>query len=83
MVAFKAHFDGKVLIPDEPLDLPRGQSLVVRVETDESHPQAAAPDAIKLLESLAGSVQMPADWSEQHDHYLYGTPKRPGTDESR
>jgi hypothetical protein len=30
----------------------------------------------KFLERVAGTVEMPADWSSEHDHYLYGTPKR-------
>jgi len=30
----------------------------------------------KFLERIAGTVEMPADWSSEHDHYLYGTPKR-------
>ncbi len=29
-----------------------------------------------LLEQVAGTVEMPADWASEHDHYLYGTPKR-------
>jgi hypothetical protein len=29
-----------------------------------------------VLESLAGLTDAPADWSVEHDHYLYGTPKR-------
>jgi hypothetical protein len=29
-----------------------------------------------LLEQAAGTVEMPADWASEHDHYLYGTPKR-------
>ncbi len=29
-----------------------------------------------FLERTAGTVEMPADWSSEHDHYLYGTPKR-------
>jgi hypothetical protein len=29
-----------------------------------------------LLEHAAGTVDMPADWASEHDHYLYGTPKR-------
>jgi hypothetical protein len=33
-------------------------------------------DALSVLESLAGSIIAPADWATQHDHYLYGTPKR-------
>lgn len=33
-------------------------------------------DTWDVLKELAGSVNGPSDWSSQHDHYLYGTPKR-------
>jgi hypothetical protein len=33
-------------------------------------------NAWDVLESLTGTVEAPADWSAEHDHYLYGTPKR-------
>ena len=33
-------------------------------------------DAWDVLESFVGTVEAPADWSAEHDHYLYGTPKR-------
>lgn len=33
-------------------------------------------NAWDILESLTGTVEAPADWSAEHDHYLYGTPKR-------
>jgi len=36
----------------------------------------AQPTAWDVLDSLAGSVTAPADWAQEHDHYLYGTPKR-------
>jgi hypothetical protein len=29
-----------------------------------------------LLEQAAGSVEMPPDWAAEHDHYLFGTPRR-------
>jgi len=32
-------------------------------------------NAWDVLESLTGTVEAPADWSTEHDHYLYGTPK--------
>lgn len=45
--------------------------------------QAASPPVVPtrtsawdILESLAGTVDAPADWSLEHDHYLYGTPRR-------
>jgi hypothetical protein len=33
-------------------------------------------NAWDVLGSLIGQVEGPEDWSEQHDHYLYGTPKK-------
>lgn len=36
------------------------------------------PDAWDELESLTGSVEAPADWAAEHDHYLYGSSKRRG-----
>ena len=70
----KATFDGKVLRPEEPLDLEPNTHCVITIETEGK--EAAAGDAWSVLEGLIGSVDAPADWSEEHDHYLYGTPKR-------
>lgn len=33
-------------------------------------------NAWDVLESMTGTVEAPPDWSINHDHYLYGTPKR-------
>jgi len=37
-------------------------------------------DAWDVLGSLTGTVDAPADWSAEHDHYLYGTPKHQETE---
>lgn len=31
----KGHFDGRVIIPETPVDLPRNQRLTISVETDD------------------------------------------------
>ena len=28
------------------------------------------------VRDLVGSVEGPADWAAEHDHYIHGTPKR-------
>lgn len=33
-------------------------------------------DAFAVLDDLIGSIEGPSDWADEHDHYLYGTPKR-------
>lgn len=45
---FRAHFDGQVLVPDEPLDLPVNQTLTVQIEV----PAAPADDRDEKLAAL-------------------------------
>lgn len=82
MIAVKAHFDGKVIVPDEPLKLPKGKPLRVHVEI--LRPTPKKPKNAKKKQSLLDWVvkhrvtddSLPVDLSYQHDHYLYGTPKK-------
>ncbi len=32
MVAINAHFDGKVIVPDEPVDLPANQRVIIHIQ---------------------------------------------------
>jgi hypothetical protein len=32
--------------------------------------------AWEVLESLIGTIEAPGDWASEHNHYLYGTPRR-------
>ncbi len=66
------HFDGKVLIPDEPVQLPIGQPLRIQFET----PDGAVPRFADLAQFSADLPDAPADLAAQHDHYLYGSPKK-------
>jgi hypothetical protein len=70
--SFSAHFDGRVIVPDEPISLPIGQKLQLRVETVPDQPSQFA-DLTKFSADVPNS---PGDLSAQHDHYLYGTPKQ-------
>jgi hypothetical protein len=67
-----AHFDGKVFIPDEPVQLPVGQPLRIHVEVVEP----TSPRFAELLRLAVDLPDAPSDLSAQHDHYLYGSPKR-------
>ena len=66
-------FDGSVLTPDKPLKLERNKRYLITIVPEEVVPVQNAWD---LLENLTGAVEAPEDWSAEHDHYLYGTPKR-------
>ena len=69
-----AVFDGHVFRPDSSLDLEPNRRYVVPIE--RVLPPAEEGDAWDALEALTGTVEAPADWAEEHNHYLYGTPRR-------
>lgn len=53
------------------------QQVLEFVETLRQQHHQTSGNAWDVLESLTGTVEAPADWSAEHDHYLYGTPKHP------
>jgi len=66
-------YDGSVLRPLEAVELTANHRYVITIEDDVS--PATVHAAWAVLESLAGSVVAPSDWSAEHDHYLSGSPK--------
>lgn len=79
MPTIKAHFDGKVIVPDQPVELRQGQALTVHFEPAPT--QGPPTDASQhfldwVVQNLVAKTGLPADGAAQHDHYLYGTPKR-------
>ena len=70
----RAVFDGQVMRPEGPVDLkPNARyQLIVEGEVQE----IGERDAWETLEVLTGVIEGPEDWATEHDHYLYGTPKR-------
>ena len=71
-----ATFDGEVLRPEEPVDLK--PNVRYRLTVDEALQEVEGPSAWDTLAQLAGALEGPEDWAAEHDHYLYGTPKRRG-----
>ena len=85
-----ATFDGRSFVPDEPPELAAG--TVVRIEwrgeepapaVDEPEPEQAADgqrdwvdDLLEYIDSIPAHPDTPTDLAAEHDHYLYGTPKR-------
>lgn len=65
-------------VVEEMNDLPNDmqQQVLEFVETLRQQHLATSSNAWDILESLTGTVEAPTDWSAEHDHYLYGTPKR-------
>lgn len=65
-------------INDLPDNLQR-QVLSFVLTLQKEHLQSSG-DAWNVLDSLTGTVEAPADWSAEHDHYLYGTAKHQETE---
>ena len=61
MVAIHGHFDGKVIIPDEPVDLPRNTRLLIHVQNELPE---GTPGATLL--KIAGSID-PQDLKRMSD----------------
>ena len=78
MTKLKAHFDGKVLIPEEPVNLPTDCQLEIQVQAlpSQNEPQAPLVRLVELAQEFPFGEQTPNVLAEQHDHYLYGVPKR-------
>lgn len=94
MTTLKVRFDGRVLIPEHPVDLPQGRVLEIHIADDElvsteiaptangTAPDVPAPKSTLAAiadwaEQLPDDPDSPTDLAAQHDHYLYGMPKRP------
>ena len=60
--------DGQILL-DEPAVLPEGAEVKVEIISGTA-------TIWQKLRSVAGTIPGPADWAENHDHYIHGTPKR-------
>lgn len=75
MTAIKVQFDGRVLIPEEPISLPTNKVLEIYLEP----PPLEEPPLRRLAQILRGmpdNPDTPSDLAAQHDHYLHGMPKR-------
>jgi hypothetical protein len=79
-MVYRGHVEKGVVVLDEPVVLPEG--LPVNVELMQPAQQESTSDTSnetlgqKMLRHAGKAVGLPNDLAENHDHYLYGTPKR-------
>jgi hypothetical protein len=75
MASIRAHFDGKVFVPDEPVGLPPNAPirLVLVAESDGDRPLL---ELARAAQRFPDDPNWPPDGAAEHDHYLYGIPKR-------
>lgn len=67
--------DGVVVL-DPPAQLPEGVRVEVVPKESRSDASEPQPTLIGLLKLAGIAKDLPADFAEQHDHYIHGTPKR-------
>jgi len=73
MEQVKAHFDGKVFVPDEPVECPKDTPLRLTVQREEDRPLM---ELVRAAGEVPDDPDWPADGAREHDHYLYGAPKQ-------
>lgn len=64
----EATFDGKVLHPDEPLELAPDTRVKITIETTDE-PETEPISFLKTARTL--NLEGPTDWSERFNEYLY------------
>ena len=68
--------NGQVVF-DEPVLLPEGTAVRVEAVTERAKPPAGKSSLLECLGDVVGAIDdLPADLAQNHDHYLYGTPKQ-------
>lgn len=72
MTILNGHVDGKHVLLDEPVPANIPPHTPVRVVFDGTD----AKGVLKEIARLARPGGLPRDFSEQHEHYIKGTPRR-------
>ena len=75
-ITVEAIYENGVLKPAEPLPFKEHEKVSVTVEVRQP---SLAERIVTLARALPPETldRLPADGASQHDHYIYGTPKRP------
>jgi hypothetical protein len=73
----KAKFDGRVFVPDEPVNIRAGETVTLNIVVNDEHSEKTPLQRLlEIAEQFDGDPDSPGDAAMQHDHYLYNTPKR-------
>lgn len=72
MTVVKGHYDGQQVVFDEPV--PKEIPPDTPVQVTFVHPRGE--HVLSRIARLATTGGMPSDYSEQHEHYVKGVPKK-------
>ena len=75
MMTYMGHIERGVAVLDEAADLKDGTRVRIEIAADEGQPVGRT--LAERLAPIIGKVQgLPEDAAENHDHYLYGLPRK-------
>jgi len=75
--AVKAVYENGVFKPKEPVDLEEHAEVEVLIPTTTPPPDPDDPTGWKAIDRMIGFIKdAPPDMAENHDHYLYGWPRK-------
>ncbi len=69
-LVLRARFDGRVIVPDEPISLPEGTALEVEVRILQTKEQGSGSEFESLYRMIGLAEQAPIDASVHHDFRL-------------
>ena len=69
---YQGHVKSGQIVLDEPVELEEGTAVQVELLTEQ--PRKTLAERFKNI--IGKAKGLPDDLAENHDHYLYGTPKR-------
>lgn len=79
-MVFTGHVEGGKVVFPLPLPLPEGTQVKVEADGVPTPTPDLAPERRTIFldhyRDVIGKVDLPTDAASQHDHYLYGSPKR-------
>jgi hypothetical protein len=64
------------IVLDQPLAVPDGTRVEISVQQQPAAEGEGKATLTFLLKYAGCMPDLPADFAEQHDHYIHGTPKR-------
>lgn len=76
IMTFRGKIVGGVVVLDENGALPDGTEVVVEPVKPKQPLDEATTIGQRLIRFSGKAKNLPPDASRNHDHYLYGTPKR-------
>jgi len=75
-MVYKGHVKNGAIVLDEPAPFPDGAAVMVQLAIDMGGGDEGLSFTERYADLIGAAEGLPEDASENHDHFLYGVPKR-------